>query len=35
MFEGVPTFPDAGRFWDVVDKHKVSIFIQRRLLFVH
>ncbi len=26
MFEGVPTFPDAGRFWDVVDKHKVSIF---------
>ncbi len=26
MFEGVPTYPDAGRFWDVVDKHKVSIF---------
>ena len=26
MFEGVPTFPDAGRFWDVVDKFKVSIF---------
>lgn len=25
MFEGVPTFPDAGRFWDVVDKHKVNI----------
>jgi acetyl-CoA synthetase len=26
MFEGVPTFPDAGRFWQVVQKHKVSIF---------
>lgn len=26
MFEGVPTYPDAGRCWDVVDKHKVSIF---------
>jgi acetyl-CoA synthetase len=26
MFEGVPTFPDAGRFWDVVDKHKVNQF---------
>ena len=26
MFEGVPTYPDAGRFWDVVDKHKVAIF---------
>ncbi|MFH1434990.1 MAG: acetate--CoA ligase [Pseudomonadota bacterium] len=26
MFEGVPTYPDAGRFWDVVDKWKVSIF---------
>ncbi|MEZ5873769.1 MAG: acetate--CoA ligase [Hyphomicrobiales bacterium] len=26
MFEGVPNFPDAGRFWDVVDKHKVNIF---------
>ncbi|MBW9065503.1 acetate--CoA ligase [Rhizobium herbae] len=26
MFEGVPTYPDAGRFWDVVDKHKVNIF---------
>ena len=26
MFEGVPNYPDAGRFWDVVDKHKVSIF---------
>ncbi len=26
MFEGVPTYPDAGRFWDVVDKWKVNIF---------
>ncbi len=26
MFEGVPTFPDAGRFWDVVKRHKVNIF---------
>jgi acetyl-CoA synthetase len=25
MFEGVPTFPDAGRFWNIVDKHKVNI----------
>ena len=26
MFEGVPTYPDAGRFWQVVEKHKVNIF---------
>jgi acetyl-CoA synthetase len=26
MFEGVPTFPDAGRFWKIVDKFKVTIF---------
>ncbi|MCY3622127.1 MAG: acetate--CoA ligase [Gammaproteobacteria bacterium] len=26
MFEGVPTYPDASRFWQVVDKHEVSIF---------
>lgn len=25
MFEGVPTWPDAGRFWDIVEKHKVNI----------
>ncbi len=25
MFEGIPTFPTAGRFWDIVDKHKVNI----------
>ena len=26
MFEGVPTFPDAGRFWQIVEKFKVSVF---------
>ncbi|MCX6182151.1 MAG: AMP-binding protein, partial [Bacteroidetes bacterium] len=26
MFEGVPTYPDAGRFWQVCEKHKVNIF---------
>ena len=26
MFEGVPNYPDNGRFWSVVDKHKVEIF---------
>jgi len=26
MFEGVPNFPDYGRFWDVVDKHQINIF---------
>ncbi len=26
MFEGVPTYPDAGRFWEVVNKHKVNQF---------
>ena len=26
MFEGIPTFPDAGRFWEIVDKHKVNQF---------
>jgi acetyl-CoA synthetase len=25
MFEGIPTWPDAARFWEVVDKHRVSI----------
>jgi acetyl-CoA synthetase len=25
MFEGIPTWPDAGRFWDIIDKHKVNI----------
>ncbi|RZJ28697.1 MAG: acetate--CoA ligase [Flavobacterium sp.] len=26
IFEGVPTFPDFGRFWDVIDKHKITQF---------
>ena len=26
MFEGVPNYPDFGRFWDVVEKHRVNIF---------
>jgi len=25
MFEGVPTYPDAGRFWSIIDKHKVNV----------
>ena len=25
MFEGIPTWPDAGRFWDIVDRYKVDI----------
>ena len=26
MFEGVPTWPDAGRFWRMIEQHKVSVF---------
>ena len=26
IFEGIPTFPNAGRFWQMIEKHKVSIF---------
>ncbi|MCC2637651.1 MAG: acs [Moraxellaceae bacterium] len=26
IFEGVPTYPDAGRFWQMIERHKVSIF---------
>ncbi len=26
LFEGIPTYPDAGRFWSVIDKYKVNIF---------
>jgi acetyl-CoA synthetase len=26
MFEGIPTYPDAGRFWEIIDKHQVNIF---------
>jgi len=26
IFEGIPTYPDAGRFWQIIEKHKVTIF---------
>ncbi len=26
MFEGIPTFPDAGRYWEIIDKHQVNQF---------
>jgi acetyl-CoA synthetase len=26
MFEGIPTYPDAGRFWQIIEKHQVNIF---------
>ena len=26
IFEGIPSYPDAGRFWQIIDKHKVNIF---------
>src|SRR5450830_402197 len=26
VFEGIPTYPDAGRFWKMIEKHKVSVF---------
>jgi acetyl-CoA synthetase len=26
IFEGIPTYPDAGRFWQMIEKHKVSVF---------
>lgn len=26
LFEGVPTYPNAGRFWNIIDKHQVNIF---------
>jgi len=26
MFEGMPTYPDAGRFWEIIDKYQVNIF---------
>jgi acyl-coenzyme A synthetase/AMP-(fatty) acid ligase len=29
MFEGVPSWPDASRFWQVVERHKVNIFYYR------
>lgn len=27
MFEGIPTYPDAGRFWEIIDKYKVNQFL--------
>ena len=35
LFEGVPSYPDFGRFWDVVEKHKVINFIQRQQQLEH
>ncbi len=26
MFEGIPTYPDAGRYWQVIDKHRANVF---------
>ena len=26
MFEGIPTFPDAGRYWDMVERHQINLF---------
>lgn len=26
IFEGIPTYPDAGRFWEIIDKYRVNIF---------
>lgn len=26
LFEGIPTWPDAGRFWNIIDKHQVNVF---------
>ena len=26
MFEGVPNYPDAGRFWDIIDKYQINVF---------
>jgi acetyl-CoA synthetase len=26
IFEGIPTYPDAGRFWQIIEKHQVSVF---------
>ena len=35
MFEGIPTYPDSSRFWQVCDKHNVNIFTLPRPQFVH
>ena len=34
MYEGAPNHPDEGRFWEIVEKHKVSIFYTHRQRFV-
>ena len=34
MFEGIPSYPDAGRFWDIVDRFQVNMFYTARQLFV-
>ena len=26
LFESIPTYPDAGRYWDMVDRHKITLF---------
>jgi len=30
IFEGIPTYPDAGRFWKMIQDHKVTTFYTRR-----
>jgi acetyl-CoA synthetase len=30
VFEGVPTYPNAGRFWEMIQKHKATIFYTAR-----
>ena len=32
MFEGVPNYPNFSRFWEIIDKHQVNIFIQLQQL---
>jgi len=32
MFEGIPTYPDASRFWQVCEKHKVNQFLRTQYL---
>lgn len=29
MYEGAPNYPEADRFWQIIDKHRVSIFLYR------
>ena len=30
MFEGIPTYPDAGRLWGIVDKYQVNLFLAQQ-----